>query len=71
MLFVLEMTKGFGLDADGLFALLGRWAAFRSRMLQFVDAYDVMLSRSPRRRRRCTAASPATSRSSRTCRGRT
>ncbi len=44
MLFVLEMTKGFGLDADGLFALLGRWAAFRSRMLQFVDAYDVMLS---------------------------
>jgi amidase len=44
MLFVLDLTKDFALSADGLFELLGRWAAFRSRMRQFVAGYDVVLS---------------------------
>jgi Asp-tRNA(Asn)/Glu-tRNA(Gln) amidotransferase A subunit family amidase len=44
MLFVLELTKDFAVSAEGLFELVGRWAAFRSRMQRFAGAYDVMLS---------------------------
>jgi Asp-tRNA(Asn)/Glu-tRNA(Gln) amidotransferase A subunit family amidase len=44
MLFVLEMTKDFAVDAAGFFELLRRWAAFRSRMREFIGAYDVILS---------------------------
>jgi Asp-tRNA(Asn)/Glu-tRNA(Gln) amidotransferase A subunit family amidase len=44
MLFVLELTKEFAVDATGFFELLGRWADFRSRMRRFVGAYDVVLS---------------------------
>jgi amidase len=44
MLFVLELTKDFGLSAQGLFELLRRWAAFRSRMQQFVGGHDIVLS---------------------------
>jgi amidase len=44
MQFVLELTKDFGVSAEGLFELVGRWAVFRSRMQRFVGAHDVMLS---------------------------
>ena len=44
MLFVLEMTKDFAVDASGFFEQLGRWASLRSRMRQFVGAHDVVLS---------------------------
>jgi Asp-tRNA(Asn)/Glu-tRNA(Gln) amidotransferase A subunit family amidase len=44
MLFVLELTKDFAVDAEGFFRLLGRWEAMRSRLRQFVARYDVVLS---------------------------
>jgi len=44
MLFVLELTKDFAVSAEGLFELVRRWAAFRSRMRRFVGGYDVILS---------------------------
>ena len=44
MLFVLDMTKDYALTAEGLFELMGRWAAFRSRMRLFVGGHDVVLS---------------------------
>jgi Asp-tRNA(Asn)/Glu-tRNA(Gln) amidotransferase A subunit family amidase len=44
MLFVLEMTKDFAVDAEGFFQLLGRWESLRSRMRQFVCGYDLVLS---------------------------
>jgi len=44
MLFVLELTKDFAVDASGYFELLRRWAAFRERMRAFVGSHDVVVS---------------------------
>jgi len=44
MLFVLELTRDFATTAEEFFALVGRWAAFRSRLRRFVGGYDVVLS---------------------------
>ena len=44
MLFVLELTKDFAVDATGFFAVMARWAALRSLLRQFVAGYDVVLS---------------------------
>jgi amidase len=44
MLFVLDMTRDFAVDASGFFALLGRWSDLRSRLRRFIEDYDVVLS---------------------------
>jgi Asp-tRNA(Asn)/Glu-tRNA(Gln) amidotransferase A subunit family amidase len=44
MLFVLELTKDFGVSAEGFFDLLGRWRGLRSAMRRLVAGYDVVLS---------------------------
>ena len=44
MLFVLDLVRGYALSAEGFFALLGRWSAFRSRLQRFVGRYDIVIS---------------------------